>query len=72
MNGYRTEITNQIETGDVIFGNFGDLLVGLWSGLELAVDPYTNILNGGVRIVVMQDTDIAVRRPESFCWGAAA
>lgn len=72
VNGYRTEVTNQIATGDVFFGNFADLIVGLWGGLDLTVDPYSLSKSGGLRIVVFQDVDFAVRRVESFCLGRKA
>lgn len=70
INGYRTEITNQLVTGDVFFGNFADLIVGLWGGLDLTVDPYSLSKSGGLRVVVFQDVDFAVRRVESFAYGA--
>lgn len=69
VNGYRTEITNQISTGDVFMGNYSDLLIGLWSGLELLVDPYTHSKKGRLRVVVFQDVDFALRRTQSFCLG---
>jgi len=72
MNGYRTEVTNQIVNGDYFFGNFADLIVGLWGGLDLTVDPYSLSKSGGTRIVVFQDVDFVVRRLESFCYGKKA
>ncbi|MFM5422213.1 phage major capsid protein [Aeromonas veronii] len=70
VNGYRTEITNQIANGDVFFGNFADMLIGMWGGLDLTVDPYALSLSGGLRLVVFQDIDFVLRRVESFCWGS--
>ena len=69
VNGYRAEVTNQIANGDYFFGNFADLIVGLWGGLDLTVDPYTKSKSGGLRLVVFQDVDFVVRREESFCVG---
>lgn len=69
INGYRTEITNQITAGDVFMGNFADLLVGMWGGLELLVDPYSYSKKGRVRVVVFQDVDFALRRTQSFSLG---
>jgi HK97 family phage major capsid protein len=71
VNGYRTEVSNQITAGDVFFGNFADLLLGFWSGLDLTVDPYSNSTSGTVRVVALQDVDIAVRNAVSFCYGDA-
>lgn len=69
VNGYRALVTNQTAAGDVFFGNFADLLVGMWGGLEVTVDPYTGSDKGQLKIVVMQDVDFAVRRTESFVYG---
>ncbi|WP_322009232.1 phage major capsid protein [Paraburkholderia sp. J12] len=69
MNGYRTEVTNQLAAGDVFFGNFADLIIAMWGGLDLMVDPYSLSKSGGVRVVVHQDVDFALRRVESFCLG---
>lgn len=70
VNGYATEVTNQIATGDVFFGNWADLVVAMWGGLELRVDPYALSTSGGLRLIALQDLDINVRRTESFCWGS--
>lgn len=70
INGYNTEISNQIAAGDVFFGNFADMLIGMWGGLDLTVDPFSLSRSGGLRIVVFQDVDFVLRRVESFCWGS--
>jgi HK97 family phage major capsid protein/HK97 family phage prohead protease len=69
VNGYRAVLSNQVAAGDLWFGNFAELLIGYWSGLDIMVDPYTNSTSGTVRVVAMQDVDIAVRHPESFTRG---
>lgn len=69
VNGYSTEVTNQLADRDVFFGNFSDLLVGMWGGIEINVDPYTHSLKGRIRIVTFQDVDFVLRRVESFCYG---
>lgn len=69
VNGYRAEVTNQIENKDIFLGNFADLLIGMWGGLDLTVDPYSNSKAGRIRIVAMQDVDVQIRRLESFCLG---
>jgi HK97 family phage major capsid protein len=76
VNGYRTWVTNQLPsnltkgttTGQsaAIFGNFNDLMIGQWGGLDLLVDPYTASNTGTVRVVALQDVDIAIRRVASF------
>ena len=77
MNGYNTAVTNMVSStltkgaasgvcSAIIFGNFADLIVGMWGSLDLMVDPYTASTSGTVRVVALQDLDIAVRHPESF------
>ena len=72
VNGYGAEVTNQIQAGDLFFGNFADLIIGMWGGLDLTVDPYSLSKSGGTRLVVFQDVDMVVRRVESFCLGRDA
>ena len=70
VNGYRTEITNQLANGDVFFGNWADVIIGMWGGLDLTVDPYSLSKSGGLRIVAFQDIDLVLRRVESMCYGS--
>jgi len=70
VNGYRGVLSNQVAAGDLWFGNFADLIIGYFSGLDIMVDPYSNSTSGTVRVVAMQDVDIAVRHAESFSRGA--
>ena len=69
VNGYRGVLSNQVASNDLWFGNFADLIIGYFSGLDLMVDPYTHSTSGTVRVVAMQDCDIAIRHPESFSRG---
>ncbi len=50
----------------VIFGNFSDLMIGMFGGLDVLVDPYTGSSTGATRIAMYQDVDVAVRHAESF------
>jgi HK97 family phage major capsid protein/HK97 family phage prohead protease len=66
VNGYATQVSNVLTNSDVFFGNWADLLIGMWGGLDVTVDPYTHSDKGRIRITNFQDVDFAVRRPESF------
>lgn len=77
LNGHACEISEQIPSdltkgtaagicNAILFGNFANLLVGMWSGLDVLVDPYSKGLAGTVRIVVHQTMDVAVRYPQGF------
>lgn len=67
-NGYRVIRSQQCTAGNVYFGNFSDLLIGMWGGLDLTVDPYTSSNTGTVRIVALQSVDVAVRHAVSFAY----
>lgn len=77
MNTYRAGVSNNTPSNltkgtssgvcsAILFGNFNDLLIGEWSGVDLNVDRTTLGLSGGVRVIVMQDIDVAVRHAQSF------
>ena len=68
MNGYRAIVSNQVTAGDLYFGNFSDLLIGMYGGLDITVDPYTASSSGTVRIVALQTVDVAVRHAVSFAY----
>ena len=50
----------------MIYGNFADLLIGMFGQLEILVDPYTDFAKGTVGVRALQSIDIAVRHAESF------
>jgi len=77
MNGYRAAVTNAVPSNltkgsssgvcsAILFGNWNELIYGLWGGLDLGVDNVTQMTSGTVRVVVLQDVDLAVRHVESF------
>lgn len=75
--GLREGVSNQVPSNltkgsasgvcsAIIAGNFSDLIYGQWGALDLMVDPYTQGTSGTVRVVVLQDVDVAVRHADSF------
>ena len=74
--GRRFEVSNNVpsnltkgsgaDLSAVIYGNFSDLLIGLFGTLEMLVDPYTDFAKGTTGVRVLQSIDIAVRHAESF------
>jgi hypothetical protein len=65
--GYPAYVSNQITAGSWIFGNWADLIMCSWSGLDLMVDPYSLSTSGAVRTTCFHDLDFVVRHAESFC-----
>jgi HK97 family phage major capsid protein len=78
LNGYKIGISNQVRSdltkgagtnlSAMFYGNWADLVIGQWSGLDMLVDPYTGAIAGTVRAVAMMDVDVAVRHGESFSY----
>lgn len=77
LYGYNAEFTSNVpsnlDSGDggsdasaLIFGDFSQLLVGLFGSPSIIVDPYTNSTSGDVVISVMQEVDVALRNAASF------
>lgn len=77
LNGYQAAVTNAVPSNltkgtsagvasAIIFGNFADLMIGMWGTTDLMRDPYANSTSGGVRIIALQDVDVQVRNTESF------
>ena len=50
----------------LIYGNFSDLLIGLFSDAEILVDPYTLSQTGVTSVRILQAIDVKVRHAESF------
>lgn len=77
VNGYRSVASGNVPSNltkgtsagvcsAIILGNWSDLIIGQWGGLDILVDPYTGATAGTHRVVALQDVDIAVRRVASF------
>ena len=77
LMGYPVEVTNLVPrnltkgtSGATLsaaaFGNWSDLLIGQWGGLDITVDPYTVASMGQIKIVVQSYWDVLVQRPKAF------
>lgn len=50
----------------LILGDFSQVMMGFWSGVDVVVDSSTLSTSGGTRIAFFQDVDVAVRIPNAF------
>jgi HK97 family phage major capsid protein/HK97 family phage prohead protease len=71
-NGYDIYVTSQLAgttfANHVLFGNFSDMLVGLFGAVELMSDQSAALQRRGlVGITGLTHADVAVRHAESFC-----
>jgi len=75
--GYDAVVTNAVPSNltkgtasgicsAIAYGNWADLMIGMWGGLDIMLDPYTGATSGTKRVIALQDVDVAVRRVASF------
>jgi len=76
LRGYNAAVSNQVPSdltkgsgtglSAILFGNWNDLIIGTWGGIDINIDTSTGSASGTVRVVALQDVDVAVRHAESF------
>jgi len=76
VNGYKVAASNVVPsdiskgTGTnlsaAVFGNWGDMIIGQWGGLDLVVDPYAKKKEAEIEVVLHAYHDVALRNDESF------
>lgn len=66
INGYPAYVSNQVPGNQVLFGDWEQLIVATWAGLEVIVNPYTYASSGQVEVNTIQLADVGIRHPESF------
>ena len=75
LNGYPFVASNLIKdkakgtataASALIFGNWNDLFIGQWGGMDIVRDDVTLALKGEVRLVINTFWDIMLRRQKSF------
>ena len=70
--GHNMVSTNIMPADTVLFGNFSDMLIGMWGVLDLMPDKAKLAASGGLVLRIFQDVDIAIRHPQSFVKSVAA
>lgn len=66
IGGRRVIESSHATEGQLYFGLWQHAYIGMWSGLDLIIDPYTNASTGIVNIVASQLADVAVAHPTAF------
>lgn len=73
--GYKVGISTLVPTNiastktAVIFGNFRDLVIANWGGLDIIVNPYSLDTTSQVRITINSFWDIKLKHAKSFAFG---
>ena len=71
MLGYPAIASNQIPTGDILFGDWAQVVVAEWGVLEVEVNPYANFQQGIIGVRAMMTIDVGVRYPAAFYVGTS-
>jgi len=76
LNGYQVEVSNLVPSNleksggsnlsAMIFGNWADMVIGQWGGIDMIVDNITLAEQGQIKLVTNSYWDIFIKRPESF------
>ena len=62
VDGYPVSDSSNVVTGGYAFGDFGELVVAQWGGIDIVVDPYTLATKNAIRLVINAYFDAKVRR----------
>ena len=66
IGGYGFETSELVTAGNILLGDFSDVLVARWGGLDIVVDPYTGAQQNVVKVVANSHIGAGVRRTASF------
>ena len=61
--------TSNVAGKNYVYGDFSNLAIGSWGGVDLTVDPFTKAADGMIRIVVNMYVDAQVLRSAAFATG---
>ena len=77
--GYKAMASNQIKSTlgggsehGIVFGNWTDLLIGIFGALEITIDPFRLKKQAMVEYTIFGMADVMLRHPQSFCKATGA
>lgn len=77
LNGYKAGVSNQVSStltkgtstgvcSAIFYGNWSDLILAFWGGMDMVIDPYTLAIQNQLRITANTYADVNIRHVESF------
>lgn len=69
VNGYDLLTSTQLATSRLIFGDWSQIILGMWGVLDIKPDEAALAASGGLVLRVFQDVDMVCRQPTAFCLG---
>ena len=68
LGEYKAHYSTQVNLYDFFFCDWKDALLGLWSGIEIMENPYSEDTKGIIRITADQMLDVDIYRPQSMAY----
>lgn len=72
IDGQQVLNTSNVEKNYFAYGDFSNLAIGQWGGIDLVVDPYSKATEGCVRLVINAYFDAKVLRDDTIVTGKVA
>ena len=69
VDGTPALVTTNVAQNKYVVGDFSNLAIGQWSGIDLTVDPFTLAKSGQIRLVINAFFDAKVLRAGAFGFG---
>jgi HK97 family phage major capsid protein len=66
MAGFRATTTTALTAASMVFGDFSQVIVGMWADLELEVNPYANFPAGIIGVRAWATVDVGIRQAGAF------
>ena len=74
MDGKPYDVTNQMPIDTLLYGDFSQVMLGIWSEIDILVNPYAEpaYSRGGIQVRAMATCDVALRHPQAFVSASGA
>lgn len=68
LDGKPYDVTNQMPVDTLLYGDFSQVMLGIWSEIDILVNPYAEpaYSRGGIQVRAMATCDVALRHPKAF------
>jgi len=74
IDGKPYESTNQMPADTLLYGDFSQVMLGIWSEIDILVNPYAEpaYSRGGIQVRAMATCDVALRHAAAFVKASGA
>lgn len=67
LMGYPIKVSTQLTDGQIIFGNWADLVIAQWGGMRFDMTNAVSFTSAQSHLRMLTYADIGIRNPASFC-----